>query len=135
MRHRTRSNRFGMKTSKRKSLFRNLVCAIVENEQIMTTLPRARAVKPILEKMVTMAKRRQDVFSLRLISSRLGNKPLHAKKIVDVLSQRYADRPGGYLRIMKCGYRHGDAATRAIIEFVDRDLSTKGCVVKSQMLA
>ncbi|NWG92176.1 MAG: 50S ribosomal protein L17 [Parvularculaceae bacterium] len=114
----------------RKAMFANMAAALIKHEQITTTLPKAKELRPIVEKYVTMAKKARkepkNALNLRrLATSRLRDET-QAKKLFDTLGARYADRNGGYVRIMKAGFRHGDNAPMAVIEFVDRDEAAKG---------
>ena len=124
MRHRTGHRKLNRTASHRKAMFANMVAALVKHEQIVTTLPKAKELRPIIEKLVTLA-RRGDLHARRLIASRIRDEAM-AKKLIEVLGPRYADRPGGYTRIMKAGFRHGDNAPVAVIEFVDRDINARG---------
>ena len=126
MRHKMAHRKLNRTHSHRKAMFANMACALIEHEQIVTTLPKAKELRPIVEKLVTLAKR-GDLNSRRLAISRIRDKEM-GKKLFDVLGPRYADRPGGYIRIMKAGFRYGDNAPMAVIEFVDRDESAKGAV-------
>jgi large subunit ribosomal protein L17 len=105
-------------------MFANLVSALVKHEQIVTTLPKAKELRPIVEKMVTLA-RKGDLASRRLLIARTRSEAT-AKKLIEVLGPRYNNRPGGYVRILKAGFRYGDNAPVAVIEFVDRDIEAKG---------
>jgi len=107
-------------------MFANMASSLIEHEQIVTTLPKAKELRPIVEKLVTLAKR-GDLNSRRLAIARTRNKEM-SKKLFDVIGPRYKDRQGGYIRIMKAGFRYGDNAPMAVIEFVDRDESAKGAV-------
>ena len=126
MRHGMGGRKLNRTSSHRKALFVNLAQALIKHEQITTTLPKAKDLRPIVEKMVTMTKdgtlhaRRQAISSLRCEEA--------ADKLISVLAPRYKERPGGYLRIVKAGFRYGDRAPMAIIEFVDRDKEAKGAV-------
>ena len=104
--------------------FANMAQALVKHEQITTTLPKAKELRPIVEKLLTLGKK-GDLASRRLLISRTGSEAT-AAKLIDVLAPRYEDRSGGYLRIMKAGFRYGDDAPMAVIEFVDRDVDAKG---------
>ena len=126
MRHKMAHRKLNRTHSHRKAMFANMACALIEHEQIVTTLPKAKELRPIVEKLVTLAKR-GDLNSRRLAISRIRDKEM-GKKLFDILGPRYADRPGGYIRIMKAGFRYGDNAPMAVIEFVDRDESAKGAV-------
>ncbi len=124
MRHKLSGRKLQRKTGHRKALLRNLAAALVKHEQIMTTAPKAKELRPYIEKLVTLAKR-GGLSNRRLAMSRLGDET-QLKKLFDVLAERYSDREGGYTRIIKAGYRGSDAAPMAIIEFVDRDEDAKG---------
>lgn len=124
MRHGNRGRKLNRTWSHRKAMFSNMAAALIRHEQIVTTLPKAKDLRPIVEKLVTLAKR-GDLHARRTIASRLGDEAM-AKKLVEVLAARYADRPGGYTRVLKAGFRYGDNAPLAVIEFVDRDPEAKG---------
>ena len=124
MRHKIAHRKLNRTASHRKAMFANMSSSLVEHEQIVTTLPKAKELRPFVEKLVTLAKK-GDLNSRRIAIARMRNKT-QAKKLFDVLGPRYADRPGGYIRIMKAGFRYGDNAPMAVIEFVDRDESAKG---------
>jgi len=126
MRHKLAHRKLNRTASHRKAMFANMASSLIEHEQIVTTLPKAKELRPIVEKLVTLAKR-GDLNSRRLAIARTRNKEM-SKKLFDVLGPRYADRQGGYIRIMKAGFRYGDNAPMAVIEFVDRDESAKGAV-------
>ncbi len=126
MRHKMAHRKLNRTHSHRKAMFANMSAALIEHEQIVTTLPKAKELRPIVEKLVTLAKR-GDLNSRRLAIARIRDKEM-GKKLFDILGPRYADRPGGYIRIMKAGFRYGDNAPMAVIEFVDRDVSAKGAV-------
>ena len=126
MRHKIAHRKLNRTASHRKAMFANMSSSLVEHEQIVTTLPKAKELRPFVEKLVTLAKK-GDLNSRRIAISRMRDKE-QAKKLFDVLGPRYADRPGGYIRIMKAGFRYGDNAPMAVIEFVDRDESAKGKV-------
>lgn len=130
MKHRIKQRKLNRTTPHRKAMLANMASSLVKHEQIKTTLPKAKELKPYLEKIITMgknaaakpdtalAKRRQAI-------SKMGDKTQVAK-VFDVLAERYADRQGGYTRIYKAGFRYGDSAPMAVIELVDRDESAKG---------
>ena len=124
MRHKLAHRKLNRTASHRKAMFANMASSLIEHEQIVTTLPKAKELRPIVEKLVTLAKR-GDLNSRRLAIARTRNKEM-SKKLFDVLGPRYADRQGGYIRIMKAGFRYGDNAPMAVIEVVDRDESAKG---------
>ena len=126
MRHKIAHRKLNRTASHRKAMFANMSSSLVEHEQIVTTLPKAKELRPFVEKLVTLAKK-GDLNSRRIAIARMRNKT-QAKKLFDVLGPRYADRPGGYIRILKAGFRYGDNAPMAVIEFVDRDESAKGKV-------
>ncbi|GGX55607.1 50S ribosomal protein L17 [Litorimonas cladophorae] len=126
MRHKMAHRKLNRTASHRKAMFANMSSSLVEHEQIVTTLPKAKELRPFVEKLVTLAKK-GDLNSRRIAISRMRNKE-QAKKLFDILGPRYAERPGGYIRIMKAGFRYGDNAPMAVIEFVDRDESAKGKV-------
>ena len=105
-------------------MFANMASALIKHEQIKTTLPKAKELRPIVEKLVTLAKR-GDLHARRLAYARLQDRAMVAK-LFDVLAERYKDRPGGYIRIIRANFRYGDCAPLAYIEFVDRDVDAKG---------
>lgn len=105
-------------------MFSNLAGALIKHEQITTTLHKAKDLRPIVEKLVTLGKR-GDLHARRQVIAQIGNENV-VKRLFDVVAPRYASRNGGYLRIMKAGFRRGDNAAMAVIEFVDRDTSAKG---------
>ena len=118
MKHRkTQTRTFGLKAGPRKALKKGLVLSLIEHERIKTTLPRAKEIRPLVEKALTLG-RKGDLHSRRLLFSRYPNKKAVAK-IIDDLSKRFKDRPGGYTRIIKLGNRKGDQSPKALIEFVD----------------
>ena len=108
----------------RKAMFANMAAALIKHEQIKTTLPKAKELRPIVERLVTLAKR-GDLHARRQAVSRIRDKAM-VQKLFETLGPRYAERQGGYIRIMKAGFRHGDNAPVAVIEFVDRDEAAKG---------
>jgi large subunit ribosomal protein L17 len=124
MYHRNAKRRFGRTHEHRKAMFVNLSQALIKHEQIVTTLYKAKDLRPIVEKLVTLGKR-GDLHARRQAISQLRD-PLLVKKLFDVLGPRYKDRPGGYTRVLKAGFRYGDNAPLAVIEFVERDESAKG---------
>ena len=118
MKHRKiKTSSFGLKQGPRKALLKGLVNALIEKERIKTTLPRAKSIRPLVEKAVTLG-RNSSLHARRLLIAKYSNKKT-ASKIVDDLSKRFKDRPGGYTRIVKLGFRKGDQAQKALIEFVD----------------
>lgn len=124
MRHRKLGRRFSRDPGHRQAMFQALASALIRHEQIVTTLPKAKDLKRVVEKFITLAKR-GDLNSRRLAAARLGDEDM-AKKLFDVLGPRYMNRNGGYTRVLKAGFRFGDSAPRAVIELVDRDVSAKG---------
>ncbi|RFC66681.1 MULTISPECIES: 50S ribosomal protein L17 [Mesorhizobium] len=133
MRHGFVGRRFARSVSHRKAMFANLAASLIEHEQIVTTLPKAKDLRPIVEKLVTLGKR-GDLHARRLVIAQIGNEHL-VKRLFETIAPRYAQRNGGYLRIMKAGFRHGDNAPLAVIEFVDRDVSAKGAADKARVEA
>ena len=124
MRHRVGGRKLQRTGSHRTAMFRNMSAALIKHEQITTTLPKARELRPYVEKLITLAKK-GGLSNRRLAHARLLD-DAQLVKLFDVLATRYADRPGGYTRIIKAGIRASDAAPIAIIELVDRDVSAKG---------
>ncbi|MDY7098939.1 MAG: 50S ribosomal protein L17 [Pseudomonadota bacterium] len=124
MRHGISQRKLSRKSGHRKALFRNMSAALIKHEQIVTTLPKAKELRPYVEKLVTLAKR-GGLSNRRLAMSRLGDET-QLKKLFDELAERYSDRDGGYTRVIKAGYRDSDAAQMAVIEFVDRDEDARG---------
>ena len=124
MRHRMLGRRFNRDVGHRQAMFSNMVAALIKHEQIVTTLPKAKDLKRVMDKYITLAKR-GDLNSRRLAASRMRDEAM-TKKLFDVLGPRYKDRNGGYTRVLKAGFRYGDSAPRAVIELVDRDESVKG---------
>lgn len=124
MNHRIKGRKFGRHSSHRRSLFANLAASVIKHEQVKTTLPKAKEIRPIVEKLVTLAKD-GSLHARRQALSVLYDKEIVAK-LFDVLGARYKDRQGGYTRVLHAGFRYGDAAPMGIIEFVDRDVSAKG---------
>ena len=123
MRHRISGKKLNRTSQHRQMLFRNMSQALLRHEQIVTTL-KARALRPVVERLITLGKR-GDLHARRQAYARLRDEAM-TTKLFDVLSPRYAARKGGYLRIIKAGYRYGDAAAMAVIEFVDRDEDARG---------
>lgn len=124
MRHRKSGRRLNRDSAHRKAMFANMASALIKHEQIKTTLPKAKELRPIVEKLVTLAKR-GDLHARRLASARLQDRAM-VTKLFAVLAERYKDRPGGYIRIIRANFRYGDCAPLAYIEFVDRDVDAKG---------
>ena len=130
MNHGKRGRRFNRTQSHRKAMFQNLAISLLEHEQIVTTLPKAKDLRPVVEKLITLGKRgdlharRQAIAELRSLDA--------VKKLFEVVGPRYAERNGGYTRIIKAGFRHGDNAAIAVIELVDRDVDAKGAVDRAR---
>ena len=124
MMHRKLGRRFSRDSGHRQAMFSNMAAALIRHEQIVTTLEKAKDLKRVMDKYITLAKR-GDLNSRRLDASRLRDEDM-VKKLFDTLAPRYKDRAGGYTRVLKAGFRYGDSAARAVIELVDRDTSIKG---------
>lgn len=124
MRHRKQGRRLNRSWAHRKAMFSNMANALIKHEQIRTTLPKAKELRPVVERLVTLAKR-GDLHARRQAFARLRDDAMVAK-LFSTLRERYADRPGGYTRVLKAGFRKGDMAPMALIEFVDRDIAAKG---------
>jgi len=124
MRHGNSGRKLNRTASHRKAMFANMAASLVEHEQIVTTLPKAKEIRPIVEKLVTLGKR-GNLHARRQAISAIRDAKLVAK-LFDILAPRYANRHGGYLRIMKAGFRAGDNAPLAVVEFVERDVQAKG---------
>jgi len=124
MRHRLRGRSFSRKSAHRKAMFANLAAALIKHEQITTTLPKAKDLRPIVERLITIGKH-GGLAGRRRIIAKLQDTGL-ADKLMTTLAQRYAARAGGYTRIVKAGFRYGDDAAMAVIELVDRDPEAKG---------
>jgi len=122
--------RFNRDVGHRQAMFSNMVAALIKHEQIVTTLPKAKDLKRVMDKYITLAKR-GDMNSRRLAASRMRDEAM-TKKLFDVLGPRYKERNGGYTRVLKAGFRYGDSAPRAVIELVDRDESVKGAEDKAR---
>lgn len=124
MRHGNSGRKLNRTASHRKAMFANMAIALIKHEQIVTTLPKAKELRPYVEKLITLGKR-GDLHARRQAYAALPDK-VWAAKLFDVLGPRYQERQGGYIRVLKAGFRHGDNAPMAVIEFVDRDESAKG---------
>ena len=124
MRHGKVLRKLGRKPEHRKAMFANMCAALIKHEQITTTLPKAKELRPVVEKLITLGKR-GDLHARRQAISRIRDVAM-VKKLFDVLGPRYKERNGGYTRVLKAGYRYGDNAAVAVIEFVDRDEAAKG---------
>ena len=126
MRHRNAGRKLNRTSSHRTAMFANMMAALIKHEQIKTTLPKAKELRPVVEKLVTLSRRgASDLHARRQALAQIKDET-QVKKLFDVLGPRYASRPGGYTRVLKAGFRHGDNAEMAFIEFVDRDVDAKG---------
>lgn len=125
MRHGMSGRKLNRTSSHRKAMFANMAAALVKHEQIKTTLPKAKEMRAIVDKLITLGKR-GDLHARRIAVSRLQGDRKLADKLFTTLAERYKDRPGGYTRVLKAGFRYGDSAPMAIIELVDRDVDAKG---------
>ncbi|TCD13105.1 50S ribosomal protein L17 [Oricola cellulosilytica] len=133
MRHGKSGRKLNRTASHRKAMFANMAASLIEHEQIVTTLPKAKELRPVVEKLVTLGKR-GDLHARRQAISAIRDEK-QVRKLFDAIATRYADRNGGYLRIMKAGFRHGDNAPMAVIEFVDRDVDAKGAADRARIEA
>ena len=124
MRHGNSGRKLNRTSSHRKAMFANMAASLIEHEQIVTTLPKAKEIRPIVEKLVTLGKR-GDLHARRQAISQIRDNEA-VRKLFDAIATRYATRNGGYIRIMKAGYRTGDNAPMAVVEFVDRDVDARG---------
>ena len=124
MKHKIKGKKLNRTSSHRKALFKNMAQAIIKHEQIITTLPKAKTMKPIVDKLITLAKK-GSLHARRQAFSKLRDDKM-VTKLFGTLATRYADRAGGYTRVLKAGYRYGDAAAMAVIELVDRDEDARG---------
>src|SRR3954452_20762109 len=124
MRHGNAHRKLNRKSQHRRAMFANMAASLIRHEQIITTLPKAKDLRPIVEKLVTLGKR-GDLHARRQAISEMRDLAM-VKKLFDVIGPRYKDRHGGYTRVLKAGFRYGDNAARAVIEFVDRDVDAKG---------
>ncbi|WP_455481525.1 50S ribosomal protein L17 [Bartonella sp. B35(2025)] len=131
MRHNNSGRKLNRTASHRKAMFANMAVSLIEHEQVVTTLPKAKELRPIVEKLVTLGKR-GDLHARRQAISAIRDAGKVAK-LFDKIALRYASRNGGYLRIMKAGFRAGDNAPMAVIEFVDRDVDAKGSVDRARI--
>ena len=133
MRHRKLGRKFSRDSGHRQAMLSNMAAALIRHEQIITTLPKAKDLRRVVDRYITLAKR-GDLNSRRLAAARLRDEEM-VKKLFEVLAPRYKDRNGGYTRVLKAGYRFGDSAPRAVIELVDRDVSAKGKDDKARLAA
>ena len=133
MRHARGYRRLNRTHEHRKALFANMAGSLIEHEQIKTTLPKAKELKRVVDKLITLGKR-GDLHARRQAAAKL-KQDMHVAKLFEVLGPRYADRPGGYVRVLKAGFRYGDMAPMAIVELVDRDVDAKGAADRARLEA
>lgn len=133
MRHGIAHRKLNRTTSHRKAMLANMAASLIEHEQIVTTLPKAKELAPFMDKLITLAKR-GDLHGRRQAMSKVRNEA-QVKKLFDTLGERYTERSGGYTRVLKAGFRHGDNAPMAVIELVDRDPSAKGAADRARLEA
>ena len=126
MRHRNQGRKLGRKSAHRTAMFANMAAALIKHEQIKTTLPKAKELRPVVEKLVTLSRRGTANLHARRLALAQVRDEAQVTKLFDVIGPRYAERPGGYTRVLKAGFRHGDNAEMAFIEFVDRDEEARG---------
>jgi large subunit ribosomal protein L17 len=126
MRHGNQGRKLGRTAAHRKAMWGNMTASLIKHEQIKTTLPKAKDLRPVIEKLVTLSRRgAKDLHARRQALAQIKDEA-QVTKLFEVIGPRYAKRPGGYTRVLKAGFRHGDNAAMAIIEFVDRDIDAKG---------
>lgn len=133
MRHGKSGRKLNRTSSHRKAMFANMAASLIEHEQIITTVPKAKEIRPIVEKLVTLAKR-GDLHARRQAISKVRDASV-ISKLFDTIATRYATRNGGYIRIMRAGYRYGDNAPMAVVEFVDRDVNARGAIDRARVEA
>ncbi len=133
MRHGYGHRKLNRTAEHRKAMFANMACSLIEHEQIKTTLPKAKEMRPYIDKLITLAKR-GDLHARRLAASQI-RQDAAVKKLFDVLGARYQDRQGGYSRVIRAGFRYGDMAPMAIVELVDRDADAKGAGDRARVAA
>ena len=126
MRHRNQGRKLGKKAQHRTAMFANMAAALIKHEQIKTTLPKAKELRPVVEKLVTLSRRGAKNLHARRLALAQVRDATQVTKLFDVIGPRYAKRPGGYTRVLKAGFRFGDNAPMAVIEFIDRDVEAKG---------
>ena len=131
MRHGLAHRKLNRTASHRKAMFANMAASLITHEQIVTTLPKAKELKPIMDKLVTLAKK-GDLAARRRAISKIRDKDA-VRKLFDVMGERYAERNGGYTRVLKAGFRHGDNAPMAVIELVDRNVDAKGAIDRERL--
>ncbi len=130
MRHGKAGRKLNRTSSHRKAMFANMAASLIMHEQIVTTLPKAKELRPIVEKLVTLGKR-GDLHARRQAISQIRDVAM-VGKLFDTIGERYKDRQGGYTRVLKAGFRHGDSAPMAVIEFVDRDPEARGAIDRAR---
>lgn len=130
MRHRLGYRKLNKSTSHRKAMFANMAASLIEHEQIVTTLPKAKEMAPLMDKLITLAKK-GDLASRRRAIAKIRNEDA-VRKLFEVMGDRYKDRNGGYTRVLKAGFRHGDNAPMAVLELVDRDESARGAADRAR---
>ncbi|MEL6858280.1 MAG: 50S ribosomal protein L17 [Pseudomonadota bacterium] len=130
MRHGIAHRKLNRTASHRKAMFANMAASLIEHEQIITTLPKAKEMKPFMDKLITLAKR-GDLHARRQAISKVRDE-VAVKKLFEVFGERYKDRQGGYTRVLKAGFRFGDNAPRAVIELVDRDEDARGAADRAR---
>jgi large subunit ribosomal protein L17 len=133
MRHGKAGRKLNRTSSHRTAMFANMAASLIEHEQIVTTLPKAKELRPVVEKLVTLAKK-GDLAARRLAAARIRNEEM-VKKLFETIGPRYQERSGGYTRVLKAGFRYGDNAPLAVIEFVDRDTGAKGAGDRARLEA
>ena len=131
MRHGIAHRKLNRTASHRRAMFANMAASLIEHEQIVTTLPKAKELKPFMDKLITLAKK-GDLAARRLAISKIRNEE-QVKKLFDTLGERYSERNGGYTRVLKAGFRHGDNAPLAVSELVDRDPEAKGAADRARL--
>lgn len=124
MRHRKTGRKLNRTSSHRKAMFANMAAALIKHEQIVTTLPKAKELRPIVDSLITLGKR-GDLHARRQAISRIGDEAM-VRKLFETLGPRYAERHGGYTRVLRAGFRYGDSAPMAVIELMDRDPDARG---------
>ncbi len=133
MRHGNKHRKLGREHEHRQAMLANMACSLIEHEQIKTTLPKAKELKPYVEKLITLGKR-GDLHARRLVMAKIKQEPA-VKKLFESLGERYRERQGGYTRVLRAGFRYGDMAPMAIVELVDRDPDAKGAADRARVAA
>ena len=132
MRHGNQQRKLGMTATHRKAMFANMAVSLIENEQITTTLPKAKDLRPIVESLITLGKKGGLANRRRALS--MIRDETAVRKLFSTIAERYKNRKGGYTRVVKAGFRYGDAAAMAMIELIDRDVEAKGAKARSQKI-